>query len=137
MNIRKFTGQDVTSAVRQATGVMLTIPIDAAYYLPEGRGGLSVIIEECKVYQHKYAGDRADCDNFAMALSGLAGLIGRCNCFAFVNDPEFPVGSHAYNLGLYHEDGRVKVAAVEPQKPSALAIRNTRTIGFKATVVMG
>ena len=137
MNIRKFTGREVVNALRSATGILFNIPLDGEYFLPEGTEGLRDVVRQCRVYTYRYASDRSDCDNFAMALSGLAGLITRVNCMAFVRDPDHESGDHAYNIGLCHVAGRIQVWAVEPQSSPAGAIRTATTISKRATVVMG
>ena len=70
------------------------------------------IINETRLEEARYVTDRRDCENYAMAFSGLASLRYGVNTAGFVVDTS---AKHAYNLivGLSGEELEARV--FEPQ----------------------
>ena len=108
---RKVTLADISGAVRSAGIGFQVIGLDAEFWIlpPEH---WDEIIAETKVDQVRYVSERSDCENFAQAFSGLAGLRYGINTAGFALDNG---GRHAYNLIPVDVGGAVKIRLFEPQ----------------------
>ena len=70
------------------------------------------IIRETKVDKVRYIAERSDCDNFAIAFSGIVSLKYGINTAGIVFDES---GGHAYNIICVIENGKVSLEVLEPQ----------------------
>ena len=115
----RFDTVEVATMLYDRTGIGSIRLVDRWCWLPD-RAGLLRVIEHLGLWRYQYRGDRADCDNYAMAAAGLAGLVTGCNCLGYL---ESPARQHAQCIGFRHADGSPDCGAVEPQAPPARALR--------------
>ena len=111
IDYQKLPYQEVVKLVRKEMPGFVIKFLDKTFNCPTEAEWLK-IISKISIHSWKYKAEVSDCDDFAHAFKGLAGLSSGANGVGFVMDRS---SSHAYNLILVKNSRGLSVRLVEPQ----------------------